>query len=670
MSHVPDSATHSVFPVGYAHLTLPRLRLSEATPPVVLVTSCVCCALALITVASSLLYRRVRLESELRKRLWRVRWEDVELLGDGAERLRRSKLAAGGRLDASPTTSRRGSFCSVEGPREGSPTVASYKGNVVVVKPILRKKIDVSRKLLLELKHMRDLQSDHVTRFVGASLQPPHAFILTEYCPRGSLKDILENSAISLDWLFRYSLLNDIVKAMQVLHGSVMVSHGSLSSSTCVVNSRFALKVTDYGLPSLRAHGLDRRGARDAYAKWLWTAPELLRSERPPPQGTQRGDVYSFGIITQEVALRQGPFYLQGQQLSPKEVVLEVQREGRQPPLRPSLDPVVSGADPLPELARLAARCWDEKPELRPDFSAIRQAMHRLNSGQTSNLLDQLLCRMTQYTATLEQLVEERTADYLEERARAENIVYQILPRTVAEQLKRGQSVVAEAFHSVSVYLSDIVGFTALSAESTPMQVVALLNELYSCFDEVIDSFDVYKVETIGDAYMLASGLLAPDDTSRSPSTSRSTSSSTSSTSSSSSSSQSQHQQHCSLARAALALQARVRVLGIPHRPGQRLQLRAGIHTGPVCAGVVGLKMPRYCLFGNTVNIAARMESHGEALKIHVSASTKAVLEESGDFDLEPRGELDMEGGGSMATFWLLGERDGASEGRVEESMQ
>ncbi|XP_061403843.1 LOW QUALITY PROTEIN: atrial natriuretic peptide receptor 1-like [Lethenteron reissneri] len=530
------------------------------------------------------------------------------------------------------------------------------KGNVVVVKPILSKKIDVSRKLLLELKHMRDLQSDHVTRFVGASLQPPHAFILTEYCPRGSLKDILENSAISLDWLFRYSLLNDIVKAMQVLHGSVIVSHGSLSSSTCVVNSRFALKVTDYGLPSLRAHrpslrahgpglkahGLDRRGARDAYAKWLWTAPELLRSERPPPQGTQRGDVYSFAIITQEVALRQGPFYLQGQQLSPKEVVLEVQREGRQPPLRPSLDPVVSGADPLPELARLAARCWDEKPELRPDFSAIRQAMHRLNSGQTSNLLDQLLCRMTQYTATLEQLVEERTADYLEERARAENIVYQILPRTVAEQLKRGQSVVAEAFHSVSVYLSDIVGFTALSAESTPMQVVALLNELYSCFDEVIDSFDVYKVETIGDAYMLASGL----------------------------SSQSQHQQHCSLARAALALQARVRVLGIPHRPGQRLQLRAGIHTGPVCAGVVGLKMPRYCLFGNTVNIAARMESHGEALKIHVSASTKAVLEESGDFYLEPRGELDMEGGGSMATFWLLGERDGASEGRVEESMQ
>uniref|UniRef100_A0A670ZCY8 guanylate cyclase n=2 Tax=Pseudonaja textilis TaxID=8673 RepID=A0A670ZCY8_PSETE len=110
------------------------------------------------------------------------------------------------------------------------------------------------------------------------------------------------------------------------------------------------------------------------------------------------------------------------------------------------------------------------------------------------NLLDTLLSRMEQYANNLEELVEERTQAYLEEKRKAEALLYQILPHSVAEQLKRGETVQAEAFDSVTIYFSDIVGFTALSAESTPMQVVALLNDLYTCFDAIIDNFDVYKV--------------------------------------------------------------------------------------------------------------------------------------------------------------------------------
>ncbi|MED6253188.1 Nitrogen permease regulator 2, partial [Ataeniobius toweri] len=164
---------------------------------------------------------------------------------------------------------------------------------------------------------MRDVQFNHLTRFIGACIDPPNICIVTEYCPRGSLQDILENENINLDWMFRYSLINDIVKGMNYLHNSYFGCHGNLKSSNCVVDSRFVLKITDYGLASFRS-SCENDDSHSLYAKKLWTAPELLIYDRHPPQGTQKGDVYSFGIILQEIALRNGPFYVEGMDLSPK----------------------------------------------------------------------------------------------------------------------------------------------------------------------------------------------------------------------------------------------------------------------------------------------------------------------------------------------------------------
>lgn len=191
----------------------------------------------------------------------------------------------------------------------------------------------------------------------------------------------------------------------------------------------------------------------------------------------------------------------------------------------------------------------------------------------------------------------------------------------------KGNEVKAESFNNVTIYFSDICGFTQISAESTPMQVVQLLNGLYTLFDSIIEGFDVYKVETIGDAYMVVSGLPQPNEN---------------------------HARE--IARMSLALLENVEYFKIPHLPERNLELRIGVHTGPCVAGVVGLKMPRYCLFGDTVNTASRMESNGHALRIHISPQTKHELDKFGTFNIKLRGPVEMKGKGVITTYWLLGE--------------
>uniref|UniRef100_A0A8C8APX0 Atrial natriuretic peptide receptor 2 n=1 Tax=Otus sunia TaxID=257818 RepID=A0A8C8APX0_9STRI len=492
-------------------------------------------------ISSFLIFRKLMLEKELASMLWRIRWDELQF--GSPERYHK---AAGSRLTLSLRGSSYGSLMTTHGKYQIFANTGHFKGNVVAIKHINKKRIELTRQVLFELKHMRDIQFNHLTRFIGACIDPPNICIITEYCPRGSLQDVLENESINLDWMFRYSLINDIVKGMAFLHNSIIGHHGSLKSSNCVVDSRFVLKITDYGLASFRSP-CDGEDTHALYAKKLWTAPELLQKGRLPTPGMQKADVYSFGIIVQEVALRNGPFYIEGMDLSPKEIVQKV-RNSQKPFFRPSIDIGVHSE----ELAVLMERCWAQEPAERPDFSQIKIFIRRFNKEGSTSILDNLLSRMEQYANNLEKLVEERTQAYLEEKRKAENLLYQILPHSVAEQLKRGETVRAEAFDSVTIYFSDIVGFTALSAESTPMQVVTLLNDLYTCFDAIIDNFDVYKVETIGDAYMVVSGLPVRNG-----------------------------KLHArEIVRMALALLEAVKTFKIRHRPNDQLHLRIGIHTG------------------------------------------------------------------------------------------
>ncbi|KAI6182296.1 Guanylate cyclase [Aphelenchoides bicaudatus] len=531
---------------------------------------------------------------------------------------------------------------------------ASYKGTMVAIKmlridPKRYPKLELSRKLLMEFKKMKDLQHDHITRFSGACVDQPNVCIVTEYCPKGSLEDILENEKIALDRMMKYSLLHDLVKGMYFLHNSEIKYHGRLKTSNCVVDSRFVLKVTDFGLMSLRL--LEEVTAEDAeshafYRKLLWTAPEILRESNNFMNVTgvmldhkldvkmmQKADLYSFALILHEMLFRKGAFYRGEEEFpEPRQILENVKAKPKSEedlyrPIIVEPNDETQNEENLNRLTDLMVCCWSEVPDNRLDFRHIRSIVHQLNKdNESSNLVDNLLKRMELYAENLEGLVEERTQEYLAEKKKVEELLHQLLPPTVADQLMSGHAVEPESYEMVTIYFSDIVGFTTLSSSSTPFEVVTLLNDLYLAFDSIVDNFKVYKVETIGDAYMVVSGL--PE----------------------------RREDHASqIAQMSLALLHKVKTFTIKHRPHEQLKLRIGMHSGNVAAGVVGSKMPRYCLFGDTVNVASRMESTGEPLKIHVSETTNGILAKDEDFKMEMRGTIQVKGKGSRTTYWLKG---------------
>ncbi|XP_054270745.1 retinal guanylyl cyclase 2-like [Macrosteles quadrilineatus] len=517
----------------------------------------------------------------------------------------------------------KGSVASLKSSTNSRPLVvdprARYNGDLVQLKPLPPQgsAYELKSKALDVLVMVHGLRHENVNPLLGCLVDPSRPTLVWEWCSRGSLEDVLMQDEIKLDWSFRLSLLTDLVRGMRYLHSVPHRVHGALTSRNCVIDARWVLKVTDYCLNSFyEAQNIDHpaKTARDL----LWTAPELLRSETLRRRGSQPGDVYSFAIIMQEVVVRGEPFCMLS--LSPEEILEKVKRP---PPLiRPS---VSKGAAP-PEAINIMRQCWAEQPDMRPDFNAVHDLFKTLNHGRKVNFVDTMFQMLEKYSNNLEDLIRERTEQLDMEKKKTEQLLNRMLPSSVAEKLKLGQPVDPEDFSEVTIYFSDIVGFTTISAYSTPFEVVDLLNDLYTCFDATINAYNVYKVETIGDAYMVVGGLPVR---------------------------MSDHANQ--IATMALDLLHQSGKFKIRHLPYTPLRLRIGLHTGPCCAGVVGLTMPRYCLFGDTVNTASRMESSGAAWRIHISEATKKKLEELGEFQLEYRGETDIKGKGKMPTYWLLG---------------
>ncbi|KAG8452958.1 hypothetical protein GDO86_004676 [Hymenochirus boettgeri] len=227
--------------------------------------------------------------------------------------------------------------------------------------------------------------------------------------------------------------------------------------------------------------------------------------------------------------------------------------------------------------------------------------------GEQAKAQDGLKKRMDKLKATL-----EKTHQALEEeKKKTVDLLYSIFPGNVAQQLWEGKSVQARKFDDVTMLFSDIVGFTAVCAQCTPMQVISMLNELYTRFDYQCGFLDIYKVETIGDAYCVAAGLHRKSNS------------------------------HAKLI-ALMALKMMELSEEVLTPDGRPIKMRIGIHSGSVLAGVVGVRMPRYCLFGNNVTLASKFESGSHPRRINVSPTTYQLLKEEENFHFEPRSREEL----------------------------
>ncbi|KAM4624579.1 guanylate cyclase 2G [Polymixia lowei] len=505
-------------------------------------------------------------------------------------------------------------------------TIGLYQGNQVAIKYMENQVISDIRKtsIIAEFNVLKEMKHENLVQFFGVCIEPPNVCLVMQYCKKGSLKDVLRASDVELDWMFKLSFAYDIVNGMEFIHKSSLKSHGNLKPGTCLVDSRLQIKLSGFGLWEFKYGSKNKliQLENPKYEEIYWTAPELLRQVCVPTNGTQKGDVYSFAIIMRELiySSEAGPY--NDINLAPKEIIKQLRIPLLGEPLRPTLSDQLCDEN----LNSLLRTCWSENPDHRPSFGSIRRRLKEISPDSHVNILDNMVEKLEKYANHLEEVVEERTNQLTVEKARADKLLSSMLPRYIADQLMAGKSVEPRSYEVVTIFFSDIVGFTSMCSISSAMEVVTLLNDLYSLFDDVIKLYDVYKVETIGDAYMVASGLPISNG----------------------------NRHAVEIATMALHFLGAIKVFKIRHMPNESLALRIGIHSGPVVAGVVGSTMPRYCLFGDTVNTASRMESNSLPLKIHISQSTAEILNQVGSFVLEERGEIDIKGKGCQKTYWLL----------------
>ena len=288
--------------------------------------------------------------------------------------------------------------------------------------------------------------------------------------------------------------------------------------------------------------------------------------------------------------------------------VLQVLRDSPHHPWPPVI--VISGGTGIDDAVRcieLGAEDYLPKP-----FNPVLLRARVKTSVDKKQLRDQEALRMRQLKRQHEALSQEQ--------AKTEQLLLNILPRKIAQRLKGGEEHIADAFPNVSVLFADMVGFTKMSRTMTASALVEVLGDLFSRFDLITEKHGLEKIKTIGDCYMLAGGVPEPSD---------------------------DHAQ--AVVDAAMDMCKALEELH--ERTGGALRMRIGVHSGPIVAGVIGIRKFTYDLWGDTVNVASRMESTGEPGRIHVSDATAKLI--ANDFELTSRGHIEVKSLGQVETFFV-----------------
>ena len=289
---------------------------------------------------------------------------------------------------------------------------------------------------------------------------------------------------------------------------------------------------------------------------------------------------------------------------------------------------LVSGIVYLVVMVALGTVVWNDFGDGEAPPGMIDAVGGRVGGGGLVFLYAGFLLALTASAAY--RLEKAERVDFLRRReldaahARSEALLRSILPDEIAERLKDGTVRIADDLPAVSVVFADLTDFSPMASMATPAQVVDFLDEVFSAFDDIAARHGMEKIKTIGDAYMAVAGAPAPMD------------------------------DHAAAA-AELALDVLAAAGDLRHPDGSPIGVRVGISSGQAVAGVIGTTKFSYDLWGDTVNLASRMESHGTPGRIQVSAATAALLADR--YVLEERGEIDVKGLGTLPTWYLTGRR-------------
>jgi len=450
----------------------------------------------------------------------------------------------------------------------------------------------LKEEFMVEMRYLSKLRHPCITTVMGAVVDKRHEpMLVMEYMDHGSLYDLLHNDSMVIEGEIVLPILRDIAQGVRFLHAAnPQVIHGDLKAQNVLVDSKFRAKVADFGLSQKKRVG--------ATGTPLWMAPELLRGES---ENTSMSDVYSFGIILYEVYSRSDPY--EG------EDHLEV--------LRLVADKKVNKRPPVPTacpsaIANLMTDCLVESAEARPSFEELDLRLKRLD-------VENVEPGAMNFSM---QTKRNQIAD------RNEELLFEVFPRHVAEALRDGRKVEPESKEIVTVFFSDIVGFTTLCSKIDAVKVSDMLDRLYSRFDGLATLYDVFKIETIGDAYMAVTNLAKdqPDD----------------------------HGKRMAQFAIGAEKAAAETLIDMDNPSMGTVSIRVGFHSGPIVANVVGTRLPKYTIFGDTVNTASRMESNSLPRRIQVSERTASIIKEQcPEIKLLYRGEIHVKGKGEMKTFWV-----------------
>ncbi|KAL7536037.1 hypothetical protein ACHAXR_008680 [Thalassiosira sp. AJA248-18] len=443
---------------------------------------------------------------------------------------------------------------------------------------------------IVEMQQLSRLRHPCICTVMGAVIEAAsEPMLVMEYMQMGSLFSLLHNETVALSGEILLPILQDVSKGLRFLHtAGPPVLHGDLKSANILVDSRFHGKVADFGLSQKKTIG--------AAGTPYWMASELLRGES---ENTPASDVYSFGIVLYEAYSRKVPY--EGENYD--EVIKLV------------MDPRVQKRPPVPpdcpsQIQSMMLECLVNDANKRPTFEELDIRLRRLTADSVNP------------AESFRSMQSKKN-----QNSRTDEIFYDNFPPKFAEALREGRKVEPEARECVTIFFSDIVGYTDMTSKMSPIKVSNMLDRLYLKFDELSRKHDIFKVETIGDAYMAVTNLIKD---------------------------QSDHTKRVA-AFSVEALKAANETVFDEDDPSLgSVRIRVGIHSGPVVANVVGSRNLKFSIFGDTVNVASRMESNSLPNRIHSSERAARLLQKQDpNMPIRKRGTIEIKGKGPMRTVWI-----------------